>query len=305
MAKYNINESFGIRAYVTAPVNPPMVSLAGVALSHANDMLNKIEGIRSKTFKIDVDNGKIDVHVISPDDDKEDHVGIIDIHGGGFVFDGAPHMYTLASQYALKTGAVIIFPRYRLAPRYSFPTQINDCIATYNWVKENARQLNIDINKMAVMGDSAGGYLAALTVNYGISVGDRLLFQLLIYPVTDPLMTSESMKKYADTPVWNAKNNRSMWRMYFRRQEVNLEEQSLLYCQLPEGIPETYVETAEFDCLHDEGILYAERIRKNGSSVTIYETKETMHGFDEVKCEITDEAVKRRIEFMNSVIKRV
>ena len=70
-----------------------------------------------------------------------------------------------------------------------------------------------------------------------------------------------------------------------------------------EGLPPAYVETAEFDCLHDDGILYAEKLHKAGVEVTLNETKGTMHGFDIVqKAQTTKAALAARIEFMKRVL---
>lgn len=303
MSKYNINECFGIRAHLTAPVNKPVAVLAGALLSNVNEILGKYKEITSETYEVTVDGYNMPIHVIRPVNMDGNLPCIIDIHGGGFVFDAAPHMYELAVRYAVETGSTVIMPRYRLTPRNKYPIQLNECHAAYDWVKENTDMLHIDTNSISIMGDSAGGYLAAMTVNYAVSKGDKLKFQLLIYPVTDSLMSTQSMANFTDTPVWNAKNNRSMWKMYFGKQDIDLNSQSLLIMNLPEGIPNTYVETAEFDCLHDEGILYANRLSSLGTSVTIYETKETMHGFDEMKCDITEDAVSRRIAFINNQYK--
>lgn len=302
MSKYAINDCFGIRAYVTAPVNQPMARVAEIAMSHTNGILSKIEGISVTTHKVKSSDTDIELHMIYPNDYNGSRPCIIDIHGGGFVFDGAPHMYEYAARYAKETGAIVAFPRYRLTPRNKYPAQLDDCFATYDFVKNNAKSLGVDTNKIAVMGDSAGGYLAGRTVNYAISKGDKLIFQLLIYPVTDTTMSTESMEKFIDTPVWNAKNNKSMWRMYFGKSEIDRTSQSLLYMDIPERIPVTYIETAEFDCLHDEGVLYYKRLLEMGVNVTLNETKETMHGFDEVKCDITENAIRERIKFINSVL---
>ena len=66
-----------------------------------------------------------------------------------------------------------------------------------------------------------------------------------------------------------------------------------------DGLPPAYIETAEFDCLHDDGILYAEKLRETGAAVTLNETKGTMHGFDIMqKAKTTKAALAARIEFM-------
>jgi len=305
VSKYNINECFGIRAHLTAPVNQPVAGFAGMALSNMHTMLESRDGIDFKTYKVDVDDTQIDIHIISPVDiensaEENKRPCIMDIHGGGFVFDAAPHMYELAARYAIETCSVVVLPRYRLTPRNKYPANIHDCTASYEWIKSNADMLNIDTGKIGIMGDSAGGYLAITITNYAIERGDSIAFQLLIYPVTDTRMGTESMALYEDTPVWNTKNSRSMWKMYFGKMEIDKEALSWLVRELPDGIPATYVETAEFDCLHDEGLQYADRLKDMGVSVEINETKETMHGFDEVKCPITEAAVCKRIEFMKS-----
>ena len=71
-----------------------------------------------------------------------------------------------------------------------------------------------------------------------------------------------------------------------------------------EGLPPAYIETAEFDCLHDDGILYAEKLREAGVEGTLNETKGTMHGFDIMqKAQTTKTALAARIEFMKSILK--
>ena len=72
-----------------------------------------------------------------------------------------------------------------------------------------------------------------------------------------------------------------------------------------EGLSPAYIETAEYDCLHDDGILYAEKLREAGVEITLNETKGTMHGFDIVqKAETTKAAIAARIAFMKKVFER-
>lgn len=78
---------------------------------------------------------------------------------------------------------------------------------------------------------------------------------MLIYPVADERMETESMKKYTDTPMWNAEHNAEMWRMYLEGKTC--PEASPMEMELPKQLPLTYMEVAELDCLHDEGVAYA------------------------------------------------
>ena len=129
------------------------------------------------------------------------------------------------------------------------------------------------------------------------------MFQLLIYPVTDTRMCTQSMQLYKDTPVWNARNNRSMWKMYFGKSDIDRDTESWLLKDLPEGLPATYIETAEFDCLHDEALMYGDRLQAMNVSTEYNNTKGTMHGFDETHCDITENAVVKRIDFMKRILK--
>ncbi len=222
-------------------------------------------------------------------------------HGGGFFFEGAEYHYRLAKQYALECGCRVIFVQYRLAPKHPHPTPAEDCYAAYLWTFENAERLKIDKKRIAVGGDSAGGALAA-AVCHMVRDRDTTLprFQLLVYPVTDRRMNYESCRSYTDTPMWNAKLSVKMWAGYVQDENApNIAYASPMEAEHFDGLPEAYVETAEFDCLHDEGIAYAQILKNAGVEVVISETKGTMHGFDIVeKASTTRTAIKARIAFM-------
>ena len=123
---------------------------------------------------------------------------------------------------------------------------------------------------------------------------------MLIYPVTDVAMRTDSMKKFSDTPVWNSKNNKRMWLYYCKN--LNSKETygvSPMHCRLPQIIPDTYIETAEYDCLHDEGIIYGKKLREAGANVEIKETRGTFHGYDSsLNTKIAICNIEKRILFL-------
>ena len=107
------------------------------------------------------------------------------------------------------------------------------------------------------------------------------------------------MKKFTDTPFWNSKNNEIMWRIYAG--EHSFDEVSPLEGALPEKIAPAYIELAQFDCLHDEGAAYAEKLRNAGGQVTLTETKGTVHGYDiALGTKIVEKYVALRIEALRS-----
>ncbi len=112
-------------------------------------------------------------------------------------------------------------------------------------------------------------------------------------------MQTASMQKIPDTPLWNAKNNRRMWRWYLPSPDA-AREASPMHSALPKRIPDTYIETAEFDCLHDEGALYAEKLQSAGAHVEWNDTKGTFHGYDlALRAEIVTRQIEKRIRFLH------
>jgi len=126
---------------------------------------------------------------------------------------------------------------------------------------------------------------------------------MLPYPYLDARNNSESCKKFTDTPMWNSTlSSRIAPMTKADRSCPDYVYYSPVEADSFEGLPPAYIETAEFDCLHDDGILYAEKLREAGIEVVLNETQGTMHGFDIVqKAEITKAALAARIEFMKSI----
>ena len=188
-----------------------------------------------------------------------------------------------------------------MTPKYPYPAAYNDVLSLYKYIMENSEELGIDTEKIGLAGDSAGALLAAsICNNYEQEDLKRPCIQMLVYPVTDVAMRTDSMKKFSDTPVWNSKNNKRMWLYYCKN--LNAEETynvSPMYSRLPQIIPDTYIETAEYDCLHDEGIIYGEKLREAGANVEINETRGTFHGYDSsLNTKIAIRNIEKRILFL-------
>ena len=174
------------------------------------------------------------------------------------------------------------------------------------WTYDNAEDLGIDTSRIGIGGDSAGSSLAvgvclmARQRNHPI----KFRFQMLPYPFLDARNESESCKRFTDTPMWNSSLSDRIGPMTkVDKNDPNYIWYSPVEAESFEGLPPAYIETAEFDCLHDDGILYAELLRSAGIEVTLNETKGTMHGFDiATKAPTTLAAMKQRIAFMKRMI---
>ena len=226
-------------------------------------------------------------------------------HGGGFGFRAAPYQRDLACSYALGARCLVLFPDYRLLPAHPYPAAVRDVLGCYAFALSHTRELGIDAGRVGVGGDSAGGALAACCANEAERHGlPAPRAQLLCYPVCDARCDTASMRRFVDTPLWDAANNRRMWELYLRGVPAARRPQaSPALMALPASPPPTRVETAELDCLHDEGAAYAERLRAAGADVELVETRGTVHGFDAVAAaSVTRTCVAGRVAFLRRTL---
>lgn len=222
-------------------------------------------------------------------------------HGGAFALSYASNHLESCERYANEAGCVVIFVDYRLAPKHPFPCAFNDSYTALEWTIQEADKLGIDVNRIAVGGDSAGGALAA-----GVAQKARdehlveLCAQLLIYPVLDNTCSTPSATDFVDVPLWNATSNRRMWDMYLSRYQ---EGETPLYAAPGFGqlqhLPLSYVETAEFDPLRDEGLNYIKALQAQGIEVVANATQQTIHGYDgNAKSDMAKRSMLERIAFL-------
>lgn len=293
--KYPISPEFGLFAHLHAPICRPLLPVINSVLSVLP--VGRFAGVSVRKLRIPTpDGGRITARLFEPENRYGKAPCVVDLHGGGFVMQAAPNHFALAAEYAARASCRVIAVRYRLAPRHKFPTPFGDCFAAYLWVRENADTLGVDASRIAVLGDSAGGCLSAAVCQKARDGGVPLpCMQLLFFPVTDRRMQTASMRAFPDTPMWNARLNARMWRWYL----PDAPSAPIAYASPAEaaslaGLPPAYIETAEFDCLRDEGVAYALALREAGVEAELVETTGTMHGYDGVRTSPTVQACMDR-----------
>ncbi len=299
MSPYPIHRDFKKCAYMKPPLPPFLLPLINGVLGRVTDGVKASEGIReTKKIISGYGDGKIKLSLLEPKDIQKNAPCLLYFHGGAFMMKATPFHKRLVCEYALKAPCKVVFLDYRLAPQHAFPVGVEDCYAAFEWVYHNAEALGIDRTRIAVGGDSAGG---ALTAAISLMARDRRApspcFQMLIYPVTDARQTTTSMQCFRDTPMWNSKLNEKMWRLYLSKGVPGKKEYaSPLEAASFIDLPPAYVEVADFDCLRDEGIQYAEALNISGIPVELNKTIGTVHGFDIMKnSDIVKECIYRRI----------
>lgn len=285
MAKYPISREFFPFNLFTPPMSRAFVRLAQKGMKTPRCLFQDAE-LNVQSLKIPGFAGAmIEIFVISPKDLPSQAPCLVNFHGGGFVFEGYSSHYKMAMAYAKLARCKVVYVRYRLAPAHPFPVPQEDCYAALCWVHAHAQELDIDPQRIGVGGDSAGG---TLTVTSCLMARDRgaavqPLFQMLVYPWLDGRDCSDSYRRFTDTPMWNSTLSRKVGPIINPDPaRTPLSYRSPVQADSLTDLPPAYIEVAEFDCLHDDGVLYAGLLRKAGVAAELTETKGTMHGFDTV-----------------------
>jgi acetyl esterase len=201
-------------------------------------------------------------------------------HGGGWSICSIETHEGLCREIANRSGCAVVSVEYRLAPEHVFPAALEDFYAAAVWVVEEAEQLGIDPERVALGGDSAGGNLAAvagfLARDRG---GPRFAFQLLAYPGLDAVSERPATVANADAPMLKRSTSQSMWRTYAADTDLRHPYLSPLYADDFTGLPPALIVAPQYDLNIDDAYVYAEKVEKAGGRVEVLEVKGTTHGF--------------------------
>ena len=209
---------------------------------------------------------------------------IFHIHGGGFVGGSVAEWEFLHRPLAGDLQCAIVTVDYRLAPETHFPGNIEDCYAGLVWTFANADVLGIDRARIGVMGESAGGGLAAALALMARDRGEhRLAFQHLIYPMLDDRTCVSEPHPYAGEFVWLPADNHFGWTALLGRQPGG---EGISQYAAParatdlSGLPPTFIGTAALDLFVNEDIDYARRLIHAGVATELHVWPGAFHGFD-------------------------
>jgi acetyl esterase len=204
------------------------------------------------------------------------------MHGGGWVVGSIETHDPFCRLLCDAAGIQILAIDFRLAPEYPFPAGLNDSLAAWHWLVENAHEIGGDRRRLALGGDSAGANLAAVVANRRSAAADQVqpAAHLLLFPVMDhPSAGYASYTECATGCGLDASVMRWFWDQYIPGVSPADPNISPLRLETVPSLPPTLVATAEHDPLRDEGIAYAEKLRAAGVAVTHLHYPDMHHNF--------------------------
>ncbi|MFI1462419.1 alpha/beta hydrolase [Nocardia carnea] len=206
---------------------------------------------------------------------------VVHLHGGGLVMGSNASFEPLARQIAAAAGATVIGVDYRLAPEWGAPVQIEESYAATVWAADNAESLRIDAGRLVVLGDSAGGSLAAgVTLLSRDRSGPALFGQVLLYPGLDRDMGAPSIVEMTDMPLMLRDDVAYMHELVDTSATGPADYYRVpAYAEDLSGLPQTIMVTAESDPIRDWGERYARRLRDARVQTTVTRYPGVLHGF--------------------------
>jgi acetyl esterase/lipase len=207
------------------------------------------------------------------------------LHGGGYILGNAEIDADLCLTLVRELGLTVASVEYRLAPEDPFPAAVDDALAALTWLHDQADDLRIRPDRVAVGGASAGGGLAAGLVLRAHDAGVAVTFQLLVYPMLDDRTVLRTDVDPTCLRMWNPASNRFAWACYLQTEpgmgEVDPSAAPARRLDLT-GLPPAWIGVGTCDLFHDEDVAYATRLSEAGVDCQLHVVAGGYHAFDRI-----------------------
>lgn len=251
--------------------------------------------------------GKTKVRVTKPAGAKGTLPVIIYVHGGGWVLGDADTHDRLVREIANGAQAAVVFVDYERSPEARYPVAIEQVYATAKYVTEHPKEFGVDASRLAVVGDSVGGNMAAaFTLLAKERGGPQIDQQVLFYPVTDANFETGSYNQFASGPWLTREAMKWFWNAYLpdeaKRREPTASPLQASIEQL-NGLPPALIIVDENDVLRDEGEAYGRKLSQAGVRVTSLRYNGTIHDFVLLNAISETPAVRSAISVANATLR--
>ncbi|MHA3789707.1 alpha/beta hydrolase [Flavobacterium hauense] len=230
------------------------------------------------------------------------------VHGGGWVLGDYPTHRRLVRDLVVLSGATAVFVEYTRSPEAKYPVALDEVYAAAKWVSKNGAEINVDGSKLGIVGNSAGGNLAAGTALLAKEKGKSLFkFVNLLWPVADTSFETESFKKFATHRFLTAPTMKWMFDNYTTRPEDRKDYHIALVNASSEELkdfPPTLIQVAENDILRDEGETFGRHLDEAGIEVATVRYNGTIHDFGLLNALATQTSTRSMLEHAATEIKK-
>ncbi|MEO3773116.1 alpha/beta hydrolase [Micromonospora sp. B9E7] len=294
-----------------APPTPPVVDDWKTRRANIDALYNGLAAVATPDDSIEIVDFTVpssDGHAIPLRLYKPENVPnalVVYVHGGGLIAGGLDGYDHVCRRYASKAGVAMISVDYRLAPESPFPAAVEDCVTAVRWAIEHAAE-RVPGARVALMGDSAGGGLAAATA---LVCRDRqigtLAAQILVYPMLDD-RTAVADPAVEPFLAWSVADNITGWRAYlgnkYGTDDVPASASAARADSLHD-LPTAYLEVGQLDLFCAETVAYATRLMEHGVPVHLSVRPGAFHGFDQLAPDsrIAQRAFADRVAFLQGL----
>ncbi|MEO7046535.1 MAG: alpha/beta hydrolase [Ferruginibacter sp.] len=280
----------GVRTFLKALNNggPPLESLSPIAakqvLVDAQASVNvDLSGIDESEKTITADGYTVKLNIVRPEGVKEVLPVFMFIHGGGWILGDYPTHKRMVRDLVVLSGAAAVFVNYTRTPDAQFPQAINEIFAATKWVAEHGAEINVDGSNLAVVGNSVGGNMTAVTNLKALEAGGpKIKVQIMMWPIVDADFETESYKLFGEDRFLTTPLMKWMYDMYIKdpekRKDIHASPLKATIEQL-KGLPPTLIQVAENDVLREEGEAFGRKLNEAGVKVTTVRYNGMIHDF--------------------------
>jgi acetyl esterase len=227
--------------------------------------------------------GAVHVRIVRPKNTIEAIPVVMFFHGGGWVAGDVGTHDRLIREIAISVHTAVVFVEFGRAPQTHYPIPLEEAYAAMTYVVEHAASLDIDGSRLAVLGDGAGGNLAAaVAIMSKKRRGPKIVAQVLFYPPTAANFETMSYQEWSRGPWLTKEDMQWFWNAYLpdasRRAAATATPLNATIDEL-RGLPDTLLITAEVDVLRDEGEAYARKLLEASVRTTCTRYVGTIHDF--------------------------
>ena len=248
-----------------------------------NSVKVDLSGIEVSNKTIEQDGITVPITIVRPQGATGKLPVFMFFHGGGWILGDFQTHERLVRDLVVQSGAVAVFVNYTPSPEARYPVAINQAYAATRWVAAHGNDIGVDGSRLAVVGNSVGGNMAAVVALMAKNKGTPAIrYQVLFWPVTDANFENGSYDQFAEGHFLT----RNMMKWFWDNYTTDITQRNEIYAspllattEQLKGLPPALVQTAEMDVLRDEGEAYARKLDAAGVGVTAVRYNGMIHDF--------------------------